>query len=33
MALREAEKLAKRMKADVHIYDGERLVKTINAPA
>ena len=33
VALREAEKLAQRMKADVNIYEGERLVKTIKAPA
>ena len=32
IAVREAEKLAQRMKADVHIYQGEQLVKTINAP-
>jgi hypothetical protein len=32
VALREAEKLAQRMKADVHIYQGEQLVKTIKAP-
>ena len=29
VALREAEKLALRMKTDVHIYEGERLVKTV----
>jgi hypothetical protein len=33
IAMREAEKLAQQMKADVHIYEGERLVKTIKAPA
>jgi hypothetical protein len=31
-ALREAAKLAQRMKADVNIYEGERLVKTIKGP-
>jgi len=29
VALREAEKLATRMNADVHVYDGDRLAKTI----
>ena len=32
IAMREAEQLAKRMKVDVHIYEGERLLRTIKAP-
>jgi hypothetical protein len=33
VAVREAEKLAQRMKADVLIYEGERLVRTIKGTA
>jgi hypothetical protein len=32
VALREAEKLAHRPKADVRVYHGEQLVKTVKAP-
>ena len=31
VAVREAEKLAQRMKADVHIYKGAELVRTVKA--
>jgi hypothetical protein len=29
VALREAEKLAERMKANVRVYDGDKLVETV----
>jgi hypothetical protein len=31
--MREAEKLAQRLRVDVRVYGGERLVKTIKLPA
>jgi hypothetical protein len=33
IAMREAEKLAQRLRVDVRVYGGERLVKTIKLPA
>jgi hypothetical protein len=33
VAVREAEKLAQRLRADVLVYEGERLVETIKVQA
>ena len=33
IALREAERLAVRMKSEVRVYDGSRLVQTVRPPS